>query len=83
MAKIEPITHSEIIRSSTKIHLSGAQLLSQSADIQAKWGRRAVEPGLQKAIPVHNQRFKSFFKVEDRSFLEKGEERVKPLWFCC
>ena len=56
--KTDPLTHSEIIQSSTKIHLSGAQLLSQAADLQAKWGRRAVEPGLQKAILVHNQWFK-------------------------
>ena len=80
--KKEPLTHSEIIKSSTKIHLLGAKLSSQAADLRAKLGREAVQPGLQKGIPEDNQRLKAFFTIEERVFHEKEKEVVKPVFFC-
>ena len=81
--QMKSMTHDEIIKSSAKNHLSGAQLLSQAADMRAKWGRSAVEPGLQAAIPIHNNRLNAYFDVEEWPFQNgKGEVEMKPVWFC-
>ena len=47
------------------------------------FGRKSVEPGLQKAIPEHNKKFEPFFKVQEMCFLDsKDNEITKNLYFC-
>ena len=80
--QMKPMTHDEMIKSSAKIHNSGAQLLSQAADLRAKWGRKCVQPGLQAAIPIHNNRLNGYFDVQEMPFIEGNLVDMKPVWFC-
>ena len=46
----------------TRSHLTGEQQDSFVADLRSKWGRKVVEPGLQKMMPIHNKKFSKGLK---------------------
>ena len=77
------LTHKEVVQMATRSHLTGEQQSSLVADLRSKWGRKVVEPGLQKMMPKHNKQFSPFFKVEEIEF--KGSDDIiisKHLFFC-
>lgn len=77
------ITLKQMTTMSMKAHLTGAQRESVASDVRTIFGRKSVEPGLQKAIPEHNKKFEPFFKVQEMCFLDsKDNEITKNLYFC-
>ena len=52
-------------------------------DIRVKFGRSVVEKDLSEKIVKHNRRFREFFTVEKKNFVDKGGSSIeKPLWYC-
>lgn len=67
----------------SKAHLTGAQQQSILADIRCKWGKSAVQAGMQKLLPDHNRKFSRFFSAKKLPFLSSADEiEEKTLFFC-
>ena len=77
------LTHTEAVKMTTRAGISGAAQTSILADLQAKWGRKVVEPGLQLAMPIHNHQFASFFTVEKKRFLTRDNKLEEKYLFYC
>ena len=52
-----------------KAHLTGEQQESILADLRSKFGRKILEPGIQKVIPVENRKYAHLFISEEKTFL--------------
>ena len=80
---MKTLTHKEVIKISSKCHLSGKQQASVVADIRSKWGRKVVDSGLQKFMPVHNQQFTPLYSVERKNFRSSGNDVMSKHLFHC
>ena len=80
---IEPMTVKEAQVMASKAHLTSGQQESILADLRSKFGKKIVQPGLQKAVPANNNKYAEFFTVEEKPFLDK-EGKIVPnhLYFC-
>ena len=65
-----------------KAHLSGKQKKSLAADLCATLGRRVIEPGRKRALPLHNKKFEEYFTSEKRMFKGKAGLEETVLFFC-
>ena len=82
-SEMKVLTHKEVITMSSKCHLSGEQQASVVADIRSKWGRKVVESGLDKEMPLHNQQFASLYTTERKNFMSSNNVATpKHLFFC-
>ena len=82
-SSVDPLSHTEILKMSTRAGLSGEQQASVVADIRAKFGHKVVKSGLQKAVPVHNNQLASFFTVEEKMFVNSEDQLVPKFLFFC
>ena len=79
-SKQEPMSCPEAQALGIKAGLTRGQLKSVMADIRVKFGRSVVEKDLSEKIVKHNRRFREFFPVEKKNFVDKGGSYIeKPL----
>ena len=82
-SKMEPLTHDEAVKMASRAGISGEQQTSIMADVRGKWGRQAVEPGLQEFMPKHNSKYSPFFAVEQKQFLNSEDKSESKHLFHC
>ena len=70
-SKQEPMSCSEAQVLGIKAGMTGGQLKSVTADIRVKFGRSVVEKDLSEKIVKHNWRFREFFTVEKKTYVDK------------
>ena len=81
-SKQEPMSCSEAQALGIKAGLTGVQLKSVMADIRVKFGRSVVEKDLSERLSKI-RRFREFFTVKKKNFVDKGGSSIeKPLWYC-
>ena len=63
--------------------MTGLQTESVAADLWCIFCQKAIKPGLQKAIPEVNKKFKEYFDVKEvNSEDSKANTDRKRLYFC-
>ena len=73
----------DILVMKVKANVSDSQMETFLADIRVKFGRDSVEPGVRKALSLHNSQYRQYFTAKMGEFEDSdGNTVIKPFIYC-